>query len=354
MLAKPRIARGKEPGASMPPSHPRFPVRLQPDGITCGPSCIGAVHDLIFGKGPSTQEIARLCGTNPETGTTDVAMKKGLDALGMAYTHPDPGLRSSLAFLDEALDRGDIVLLRTLTYESKHWVTAWDRTPDGYRIACPGAGNVIWDRAKTERFWAARDYDCLVVPRDRERHPGRRASPAEPRRRAIHEMTLEQFTGRLPIVTDVGPGLQRLVDDALEHLRTTWPRLTRAWPDGITRLAHSPEGIDLWYLPRQVSATVFAVDLQGGACIGGIHRGNSVLDPAWRGRGIGTAMVRGVYDLPRQAALFPTSYSVAGHGARCAAHRDAVLEAVRAGRKVHPDNLDRYAPLLRHNDEPAP
>ncbi|MEY8800212.1 hypothetical protein AB9K35_07840 [Leisingera sp. XS_AS12] len=148
-----------------------FQVRYQPDGITCGPSCLGAVLDALIDNAPSTEEIAELCGTNPYTGTTDVAMKRGLKALGVSYTHPASEERRAPGFLDAALEDGNAVMLRTLVGGIKHWVTAHAVTPAGYSIACPVAGNVIWSREDTRAAWGARDYDCIIIPRVPSAHP---------------------------------------------------------------------------------------------------------------------------------------------------------------------------------------
>ncbi|MBW3243686.1 hypothetical protein KUV57_13520 [Epibacterium sp. DP7N7-1] len=153
------------------PGLPSFKVRYQPDGITCGPSALGAVMDLLCDDAPTTQEIAELCGTNSRTGTTDVAMKRGLDALGMAYVHPDPKARNESGFLERKLEEGNVVLLRTLTSGVKHWVTAHGRVGDNYRIGCPVHGDELWSAAKVDAAWVARDRDCMVVPRDPEHHP---------------------------------------------------------------------------------------------------------------------------------------------------------------------------------------
>lgn len=148
-----------------------YPWRRQPDGITCGPSAIGAALDYIWDRGPDTLEIARLCGTNSRTGTTDVAMKQGMDALGVSYVHPTREDRSSLDFLDQMLEEGNIVLLRTMIHSMKHWVSAVNKSPIGYGIACSCAGTQAWTAAEVEKVWAARDYDCMVIPSGPNDHP---------------------------------------------------------------------------------------------------------------------------------------------------------------------------------------
>jgi hypothetical protein len=42
----------------------------------------------------------------------------------------------------------------------------------------------------------------------------------------------------------------------------------------------------------------------------------------------------------------PEYFSTAGYAARLAAHSMAVLMAVKAGREVHPKNLERYRDQL--------
>jgi hypothetical protein len=162
--------------SSLAPGMRAFSVRYQPDGITCGPSALGAVMDLLCDDAPSTRVISELCGTNPYTGTTDVAMKRGLEALGMAYDHPASSTRNEVGFLDAQLDAGNVVLLRTMSSGCKHWVTAYGRDDEGYRIGCPVGGELTWSAAKLNSAWSARDRDCMVVSRNPADHPDLRTT----------------------------------------------------------------------------------------------------------------------------------------------------------------------------------
>ena len=57
----------------------------QPDGISCGPTCINMVGDFFKGEVDSIDEICKSCGTDNITGTPPDRMRKGLDSLDIQY-----------------------------------------------------------------------------------------------------------------------------------------------------------------------------------------------------------------------------------------------------------------------------
>ena len=57
----------------------------QPNGISCGPTCIKMVADFFKGNIPSIEEICKMCGTDSITGTPPERMRKGLNQLDIQY-----------------------------------------------------------------------------------------------------------------------------------------------------------------------------------------------------------------------------------------------------------------------------
>jgi hypothetical protein len=143
-----------------------LPIIFQPDGITCGPSCLKSVliaKKLITEDSITVESLGNLIGTNPKTGTIDTAMAKGLDLYNVMYSRyleiakdPMKELRFSLAW--------NYVILRTLS-AGKHWVVAYDQTDTGIKIMCPIRGYAFWTDEECDRFWKARDYHSFVIPK---------------------------------------------------------------------------------------------------------------------------------------------------------------------------------------------
>lgn len=94
-----------------------------------------------------------------------------------------------------------------------------------------------------------------------------------------------------------------------------------------------------------VGAVVLAVCAQTRKLAGGVCDHIPIVFPAHRRLGIG----RDFHLMADENGLVlfrPKYFSKAGYGARLAAHRVAVLQAVKAGREVHPANLERYRDQL--------
>lgn len=88
-------------------------------------------------------------------------------------------------------------------------------------------------------------------------------------------------------------------------------------------------------------AIVLAVSAKTRKLAGGVCTHIPIVFPAHRGLGIGRDFHL-VADENNLILFQPEYFSKAGYAARLAAHRAAVLQAVREGREVHPENLIRY------------
>lgn len=141
----------------------RFSLVRQPDGITCGPTALAMAAEWYgIRPVPTVETLAKIMGVDALTGTTDVRMQKGLDALGIPWSRElestgVPGLKRALG-----RDGRTVVLLRTLSL-GKHWVLAYAATRLGVMVACPSLGAKFWSDEICDRYWGARDYHSFMV-----------------------------------------------------------------------------------------------------------------------------------------------------------------------------------------------
>lgn len=139
----------------------------QPDGISCGPTCIKMVADFFKGDIPSIQEICKMCGTDSITGTPPEKMRKGLDSLGIKYVeHIDD--ENPYQSLRDAIDRGSVTMLRTLTHGVPHWIVVHSYESDIFNVNDPWLGQLQYDEKQLEKIWKERNYFFFEVPKENE------------------------------------------------------------------------------------------------------------------------------------------------------------------------------------------
>ncbi|MBW3243454.1 hypothetical protein KUV57_12340 [Epibacterium sp. DP7N7-1] len=188
------------------------------------------------------------------------------------------------------------------------------------------------------------------------------------KRKPVEQLELHRFIGsRKPVVInedDFGPAESRMIDQTIkglqEHRKTMshYPDFDQGQrPIGGGFREVELEGYDDYRFiaaagPVRVP-TLIILDAASRDVVGGCVNGTPWVSPEHRGRGLGKAF----HIADRQEALglmFPSHFSRSGYEARCAYHRDAVLAAHAAGRKIHPENLERYAELLQSDTQNNP
>ena len=187
-------------------------------------------------------------------------------------------------------------------------------------------------------------------------------------RKPVEQVELHRFVGsRRPIIVEedrFGPAETRMIDRTIKELHER--RKTMAfYPEfnaGQRPIGGGFREIELeGFEPYRFIATsgpvrvptLIILDAQTRDVVGGCVNGTPWVAKEHRGCGLGKAF----HIADRQEALglmFPSHFSRSGYQARCAYHRDAVLAAHAAGRKIHPDNLKRYADLLQTEDQNIP
>jgi hypothetical protein len=342
----------------------RFPIVRQQDAFSCGAACLRMVcNHLEFHPRVSVKEIARIAGTNPKTGTTDVEMRRGLAALGLSFEYPKGPEFTSTEYLRAVL-LDNVVFLRTLLPGGprhpegfKHWVILHGWDTKGFLVACPGAGARRWGDAFTYKVWAARDFDHFVVSSDRRDHPAalrQERARIERAWRPVHEMTLLEFLRNVPVVPN--HKLVRWHHDAIRDAADAIQLMGTAGAGRLMAYDGAP-GFAFRAVPRNgATQDMVVIDTANGKLAGGISRGLRWVHPDYRGRGLGAEIALAAHSEPGAEFLCPISYSEGGYASRVAAWRLAVTRALEAGVDVKPEVLSDFDSIVskKHSTEDRP
>lgn len=134
----------------------------QPDGISCGPTCIKMVGDFFKGEVSSIDKICKSCGTDNITGTPPERMRKGLDSLDIQYVeHMDE--ENPYDSLRSVIDNGSVAMLRTLTQRVPHWIVVHSYVDDMFYVNDPWLGQLTYDETELEEIWRERNYFFFEV-----------------------------------------------------------------------------------------------------------------------------------------------------------------------------------------------
>lgn len=139
---------------------------LQPDGISCGNTCIKMILDFkkIYSD-VSISDIVDICGTNMIHGTRDVEMIKGLTYFNIPnkqnfFIDND---EHNIKYLDNILNQNNIFLLRSLTQGIKHWVIVIGKENDYYIVNDPWLGVQRYTIEQLLNIWRPRNYDGFEI-----------------------------------------------------------------------------------------------------------------------------------------------------------------------------------------------
>jgi ABC-type bacteriocin/lantibiotic exporter with double-glycine peptidase domain len=139
----------------------------QPDGISCGPTCIKMVGDFFKEDIPSIKEICSMCETDSVIGTPPERMRKGMDKLNLKYVehineiNPYQSLRDSI-------DRGSVNLVRTITHGVPHWILIYSYEKDTFHINDPWLGQFSYNETELKNIWEIREYYYFEVTLDNQ------------------------------------------------------------------------------------------------------------------------------------------------------------------------------------------
>ena len=139
----------------------------QPNGISCGPTCIKMVADFFKGNIPSIEEICKMCGTDSITGTPPERMRKGLNQLDIQYVeHMDE--ENPYESLRNIIDNGSVAMLRTLTHRVPHWIVVHFYDGDLFFVNDPWLGQIQYNEDQLEEIWKERNYFFFEVVKDND------------------------------------------------------------------------------------------------------------------------------------------------------------------------------------------
>ena len=145
---------------------------FQTNGYNCGPTAVAMVAKILGVENENTNinSLEKIMNCDSTTGTTDVGIKLGLDALGIKNErNPCLGEKlTSFITLNQTLKDGNIFVMRTLTRGVKHWILVIGMTKRKdieYQVFDPWLGKITYSINEINRIWQPRDYDGFIVTR---------------------------------------------------------------------------------------------------------------------------------------------------------------------------------------------
>jgi len=136
----------------------------QPDGISCGPTCLKMVLNHIQSNEVTIEDIKKIVGTNNIKGTTLDDMVVGLENLNIKYEYPKlVNKETAIKYLNNSIKNNNPIILRTLTQGIKHWVIVDDFDGEYYSVKDPWLGEIQYNEEEIIDIWEPRDFDCLKI-----------------------------------------------------------------------------------------------------------------------------------------------------------------------------------------------
>jgi GNAT superfamily N-acetyltransferase len=128
------------------------------------------VGDFFKGEVASIEDICKSCGTDHITGTPPERMRKGLASLDIKYVeHIDD--ENPYQSLRDAIDRGSVTMLRTLTHRVPHWIVVHSYNEESQNIFYvndPWLGQLEYNEEQLEEIWRERNYFFFEVLKENE------------------------------------------------------------------------------------------------------------------------------------------------------------------------------------------
>jgi predicted double-glycine peptidase len=135
---------------------------LQKKSYTCGVSALQSILNFIKeDKFYSQEEIEKLAGTNPETGTTHESIEKVIQATNSRAFRNIFKEKDAFSYLDGLLSGHSFFLLRGLTKTKvKHWYVVYSKNEDlTYNLLDPSNGAITMSKDEIDKIWKLREYD---------------------------------------------------------------------------------------------------------------------------------------------------------------------------------------------------
>lgn len=136
----------------------------QPDSISCGPTCLKMISDYHTDRDISINDFKNICETDNIKGTTLEDMMRGLNHINVSYQIPTLNTsEEATRYLNNSLNSGGQVILRTLTNGIKHWIIAIEKFDTDYIVYDPWLGKLQYSKEQIINIWKPRDFHCLRI-----------------------------------------------------------------------------------------------------------------------------------------------------------------------------------------------
>lgn len=143
------------------------PVHMyQPDGISCGPTCIKMISNTYeTGQLIDIPDMVWHAGVDNITGTTPDKLMSMLNMVGVIFRTPKIENRNMNYLLNEVLGNNNWGIIRTLTSGVKHWILAYDYNIENQSISVmdPWKGDISYSLNEFESIWKPRDYYFIEI-----------------------------------------------------------------------------------------------------------------------------------------------------------------------------------------------
>lgn len=185
----------------------------QPDEISCGPTCLKMIDNHI-NKGVITiEDLKKIVGTNNIKGTTLDDMVIGLEHLNISYDIPNLNdEREAIGYLNDSLNNGEPIILRTLTKGIKHWIIVSSFDGQKYDVKDPWLGEITYNEKQIVRIWEPRGFDCLKIINKLKMEKNLRLLIKKVLKEETESIKVRRFSDQDK------PGVIRLMIEAFSHL----------------------------------------------------------------------------------------------------------------------------------------
>lgn len=130
---------------------------FQPNGISCGPTCIKMASEFANKVIDEIDVICASCGTDSKVGTPPDKMIIGLNKYEFNYKiHMDT--KTPFNNLKEIINNGSIGILRTITKEIPHWIIVKSYNDNIYDVYDPWLGKITYTEKELDSIWKVRNY----------------------------------------------------------------------------------------------------------------------------------------------------------------------------------------------------
>ncbi len=143
-----------------------IPHLFQPDGLSCGPTCVKMVADYLNKeKNISIENISEFIKLDHLTGTTPDKLHLALQKMKVNFSEPTEENRNLSYLINKVIKNKKVAIVRTLTKGIKHWILVCGYNPetDMFVINDPWLGKINYTSEQLINVWSPRDYYFVEI-----------------------------------------------------------------------------------------------------------------------------------------------------------------------------------------------